>query len=247
MRGDDRPRAVRPDVSAEFGAGRRRAKACSRRGCRRHGYSPSGTARRDELLRHQRAQDHARKPDRLRPAEFRRDARQPRRGERRDRQFHVFRFHHRTACASSTSWPARPLPARAFRRSTSTVNSTGTAGWSRIRRCNGLSNPGRAATRSSFRSICGARRASCRRILPEVYTRQKEILYSSRTREQTDRFKNYQRRCRQPCRPCSINSRRNCAQVVGGEVSRRAGEPRRLQHRPHDLSQQKLRGPVQGL
>ena len=39
-------------------------------------------------------------------------------------------------------------------------------------------------------------RGSVPQDLPHVYSRQKEILYSSRTREQTDRFKEYQRLCR---------------------------------------------------
>jgi NTE family protein len=65
------------------------------------------------------------------------------------------------------------------------------AGLSRTRRSNGSRSPLRARTPWRFRWISGAREASCRAVSSRS-TRHKEIQYSSRTRANTDRFKEMQ-------------------------------------------------------
>ena len=97
-----------------------------------------------------------------------------------------------TQIGPSISWPAVRCR-RAFRRPRSMASITGTAGSFPIRRCNGCSTAGRGGTRWRSRSTCGIRAARCRKDLIEVEVRQKEIVYSSRTRAATDQYKKAQK------------------------------------------------------
>ena len=166
--------------------------------------APGRHSRGDELLRHQALKSDARAACRLRPDQCRRDALQRRRGERAHRQFRLFRQRDAYDPARARDGERRAA-ARLSRPSRSRASTTGMAAWSRTRRCNGWSSTGRARTRSPSRSICGARAASFPRNLAEVATRQKEIQYSSRTRANTDQFKQYQR-ARQRAREPSLES-----------------------------------------
>ena len=96
----------------------------------------------------------------------------------------------------------RRTAARLSSQSRSTASTTGTAGWSPTRRCNGCSTPCRARTRWPSRSICGAPRGEFPRDLIGLDQRQKDIRFSSRTRANTDQFKSHPARCAARCASC---------------------------------------------
>ena len=125
-------------------------------------FTPAGSARRLELLRHLAAQGDCSSSlvdfDRINAGEMRFSvgAVNVRTGnfiyfDNTDAQDRPRAHHGQRLAAAGLSRPPR-----------STASTTGTAASSPTRRCNGCSTAGRARTRWPSRSICGARAASCR-------------------------------------------------------------------------------------
>ena len=139
----------------------------------------------DQLLRHRAAARDARAAGRLRPAQLGRGAALGRRGQRARRGNFVLLRHQRAAHRRrATSWRAARCR-RAFRRSRSTASSTGTAAWSRTRRCSTCSTSRARGRGWCSRSTCSRPAARCRRTWPRSSEREKDIRYSSRTRLNT--------------------------------------------------------------
>ena len=82
--------------------------------------------------------------------------------------------------------------------------------------------------------------------LAEVVTRQKEIQYSSRTRANTDQFKQHQRAAA-ALASLLVEAARRAARQRGGEDAEPSRRPQGLQHRPADLPLEALRGALEGL
>ena len=83
--------------------------------------------------------------------------------------------------------------ARTFPPSRSTASTIGMAASSPIRRCNGCCNSARGATRWCFEVDLWSARGPFPHGIMDVATREKEIRFSSRTRDNTDRFVDIQR------------------------------------------------------
>ena len=183
---------------------------------------------------------------RLRPPQRRPPAAQRRRRQHPQGQLGLLRHAPSGGSAPSTSWRA-PRCRRASRRSRSRASTTGTAASSPTRRCSTCSMPSAGRAWWCSRSTCSARAGTMPRNLLDVYERQKDILYSSRTRLNTDAARNAQQLRRAVERlidklPPELSGRRRRALHQRGMRQQRVDE-----HRAPDLSREALRDADQGL
>ena len=146
---------------------------------------PWGTERRAQLLRHGAAARDTRAVRRLRSPQYGRHAPERRRGQHPQGQLGLFR--HARA-------PARPRAHHGERRAAAGLSAGRDRGRAllgrRRRHQHAAAVPARRAARRRAcwcsRSTCSARAGRMPRNLLDVYERQKDILYSSRTRLNTD-------------------------------------------------------------
>ena len=149
--------------------------------------------------------------------------------------FHYFDTHGPSATASTraTSWP-RARCRRACRRSRSTAPGGGTAASSPTRR-SPMSSTIRARTCWSSRSISSPRAARCPATIMDVYAREKDIRYSSRTRQVTDqliRLRKEREAIRKVLAKLPADARRRSRRQGARRAGRRACGQRRPPHLP---------------